>query len=233
MSIEASVERKLYLKGLLKGARQVLTVSNAFADIYRKNGVADIQVIPNGISEEMPWAPKDTSYTSRIVGGHIGGMSAHKGYYLLKQAVMEAQPDNMEFLVVDHSKEEGFEAKDTWGKVPVRFIGRVSQEKMVDLYRQIDVLFAPSTWPESFGLVTREAAACGCFVVASKLGGISEGIKNDSSGYKINPSIEELKDIIYKVSLKKCDNVISNEIVFSFSQVETLKADFYNASYET
>ena len=115
---------------------------------------------------------------------------------------MEAQPDNMEFLVVDHSKEEGFEAKDTWGKVPVRFIGRVSQEKMVDLYRQIDVLFAPSTWPESFGLVTREAAACGCWVVASKLGGLSEDVVNNVNGNVIDSSLHDIDNVLKAISKK-------------------------------
>jgi glycosyltransferase involved in cell wall biosynthesis len=30
---------------------------------------------------------------------------------------------------------------------------------VADLYAQIDVLLAPSTWPESYGLVSREALA--------------------------------------------------------------------------
>lgn len=192
ISVEASVERKLYLKGLLADARKVLTVSNAFADIYRKNDITEIEVTPNGISDDLPWAPKDTSYTPNIVGGHVGGMAEHKGYFLLKQAVLEAQPENMEFLVVDHSKEEGYESREYWGKVPVRFIGRVNQDKIVDLYRQIDVLFAPSTWPESFGLVTREAAACGCWIVASNLGGIGEGLSS-TSGIVITPNTRGLK----------------------------------------
>ena len=191
ISPEASTERKFYLKALLADARQVLTVSNAFADIYRKNGVADIDVTPNGISDELPWAPKDTSYTKNVVGGHFGGMSEHKGYFLLKQAVLEAQPENMEFLVVDHSKEEGYESREYWGKVPVTFVGRIPQHRMVELYRSIDVLFAPSTWPESFGLVTREAAACGCWVVASNLGGIGEDVTSNS-GNVIEPNVQNL-----------------------------------------
>jgi glycosyltransferase involved in cell wall biosynthesis len=198
---EASVERKLYLKGLLTSAHKVLTVSNAFADIYRKNDILDIDVTPNGISDDLPWAPKDTSYTKRIVGGHVGGMAEHKGYYLLKQAVMEAQPDNMEFLIVDHSKEEGYESHEYWGNVPVRFIGRVSQHKIVEIYRQIDVLFAPSTWPESFGLVTREAAACGCFIITSRLGGIGEGMTIDN-GILIDSSVNQLKSVFAKLKEK-------------------------------
>lgn len=192
MTLADSIERRRDLKNLLNRAEKRLTVSNAFAEIYRANGINDIDVTPNGISEYLPWKPKSTSYTENVVCGHIGSMSEHKGYYLLKEAVLESQPKNLEFLIVDHSKEEGYEHRSFWGKVPVTFIGRVDQEKIVELYRQIDVLFAPSIWPESFGLVTREAVACGCWVVASSLGGIGEDIVNGENGYIIDPTEDML-----------------------------------------
>jgi len=196
ISLADSIERRRNLKDLLHSARKVLTVSNAFAEIYRKNGITEIEVIPNGISDDIAWAPKDTSYTDRVVCGHVGGMAEHKGYYLLKEAVLEAQPESLEFLVVDHSKEESYEYRTKWGRVPVTFIGRVSQEKIVDLYRKIDVLFAPSTWPESFGLVTREAAACRCWVVASAMGGIGEDVIEGKTGYVFDPTAEKLEELL-------------------------------------
>lgn len=199
ISLADSVTRRRDLKDLLHHAKKVLTVSNAFAEIYRKNGVPQIEVIPNGISDDMPWAPKDTSYTPNVVCGHVGGMAAHKGYYLLKQAVMETQPENLEFIVVDHSKEEGYCVKRKWGRVPVTFIGRVSQDQVVELYRKMDVLFAPSLWPESFGLVTREAAACGCWIVASNLGGIGEGALDSLHNFVTPPTIENISLILKKL----------------------------------
>ncbi|WP_082829879.1 glycosyltransferase [Ectothiorhodospira sp. BSL-9] len=199
ISLAESIQRRHDLKELLHQAHKVLTVSHAFAEIYRQNGIREIEVIPNGISDDVPWAPKDTSYTDRVVCGHVGGMSEHKGYYLLKEAVLTAQPDNLEFLVVDHSKEEAYEQKSYWGKVPVTFIGRVNQDQVVDLYRRIDVLFAPSTWPESFGLVTREAAACGCWVVASDMGGIGEDLVEGITGHVINPTEKALNDVLNKI----------------------------------
>ncbi|MBT2787312.1 MULTISPECIES: glycosyltransferase [unclassified Halomonas] len=203
ISLADSVARRRDLKDLLHHAKQVLTVSNAFAEIYRKNGVPQIEVTPNGISDDMPWSPKDTSYTPNVVCGHVGGMATHKGYYLLKQAVMEAQPENLEFIVVDHSKEEGYCVKRNWGRVPITFIGRVSQDQVVELYRKMDVLFAPSLWPESFGLVTREAAACGCWVVASNLGGIGEDVVEGESGYVITPDINAILTVLSNIDLNK------------------------------
>lgn len=200
MKLADSIERRRDLKDLLHSASRVLTVSNAFADIYRRNGIPQIEVVANGVSSDIPWTQKDTSYTKRVVCGHIGGMSEHKGYYLLKEAVLQSQPKNVELLVVDHSKEEGYEQQSLWGKVPVTFIGRVSQKGIIDLYRKIDVLFAPSMWPESFGLVTREAVASGCWVVASNMGGIGEDVVQNKNGYVIEPNQSMLEAALKHIS---------------------------------
>ncbi len=197
-----SMERILYLKSLLHSAYKVLTVSNCFASIYRKNDITQIQVNKNGISESIAWQPKDTAYTDKVVCGHVGGMAEHKGYFLLKKAVTALQPKNIEMLIVDHSQDEGYQLQSYWGKVPVTFIGRLSQPRVVDLYRQIDVLMAPSTWPESYGLVTREAAACGCWVVASNMGGIGEDVVEGESGFVVEPTLQALTDCLQKINKK-------------------------------
>ncbi|MDO9106912.1 MAG: glycosyltransferase [Methylovulum sp.] len=198
-SLSDSIERILYLKDLLHSACAVLTVSESFADIYRKNEIPQIRVNKNGISESIAWQAKDTVYTDKVVCGHVGGMAEHKGYFLLKKAITKLQPKNIEMLIVDHSHEEGYRQESHWGKVPVTFIGRLSQTRVVELYRQIDVLFAPSTWPESYGLVTREAAACGCWVVASTMGGIGEDVIEGESGFVIEPTLDALTSCLIKI----------------------------------
>lgn len=197
-----SIERIHYLKGLLHQAHEVLTVSEAFARIYQKNGIPQVQVNKNGISETVHWQEKVTLYTDKVVCGHVGGMSEHKGYFLLKTAVEELQPKNIELLIVDHSKEEGYRHKSHWGKVLVTFIGRVSQTDVVELYQQIDVLFAPSIWPESYGLVTREAAACGCWIVASNMGGIGEDVVEGVSGFVIDANVDALSKCLEQIDEK-------------------------------
>ncbi|MGI9283596.1 MAG: glycosyltransferase [Endozoicomonas sp.] len=201
VSFSDSVERLMYFRELLNSAKYLLTVSEAFADIYRKNGHNQIIVNRNGISTTIDWKPKSTSYTDKVVCGHIGGMSTHKGYHLLKDAIDNIQPDNIEMLIVDHSKPEGYENKTSWGDVPVTMIGRVSQSTIVDLYQRIDVLFAPSIWPESYGLVTREATACGCWVVASDLGGIGEDVIEGETGLKVSPKLPDICQAIEKIDL--------------------------------
>ncbi len=231
VNLVQSNERIEYLTGLLHWAQEVFTVSESFANIYRKNGIHQIRVNRNGISANQPWAPKDTSDKSKVVCAHIGGMSAHKGYYLLKEVTEQLQPNNIELLLVDHSKEEGYSEQTYWGEVPVTLIGRVAQNRIVELYRKIDVLFAPSTWPESYGLVTREAAACGCWVVASNLGGIGEDIIEDQTGFRISPEIKTLCKVISDIDHKPekfKQNIEITKIRLVDTQVEELYEYYRN-----
>ncbi len=188
VSFNQSIKRRIFLKEMLLQAKKVFAVSENFAALYHKNGIINITTNKNGISDTINWFPKNTSYTPNIVCAHIGGMSAHKGYFLFKEAIEATKPKNIEVLAIDHSKEEDYVEKTDWNGVPVTIQGRISQSQIVDLYSKIDVLFAPSIWPESYGLVTREAAACGCWVVATDIGGIAEDIKQEINGLRIQPN---------------------------------------------
>jgi len=201
ISLEESINRRAYLKDLLNNASQVMAVSEAFAHLYAINGVHNVVANRNGISPRV-WPPKIPSPSGKIRLAHIGGMSAHKGYHLFKEALHKGRYSNLEALVVDHSKPDGYEARDWWGDVPVTFIGKVPQRSIGSLYARMDVLVAPSIWPESYGLVTREATAAGVWVVASNIGGIGEDIIPDRTGVVISPSVADLQRVFQELDAR-------------------------------
>jgi len=197
ISVERSLKRRMKLKTLLLGAKKVLAVSDSFAEIYRKNGFPLCETSKNGVSSGMNWLPKNTSNIDKIVLGHLGGMSNHKGYDLLKTSIQNLNSDGIELLIVDHSKGPDYTLKSKWGATDVTFIGRQPQDEIVKIYQAIDVLIAASIWPESFGLVSREAMACGCWVIASDIGGIGEDVEEGVNGHLIRSgSIDQLMDTI-------------------------------------
>lgn len=229
----ASVQRVAYLKSLLNKAETTLHVSQGFEQLYLKNGIEKTTLTKNGISSTVEWSEKDTSYTDKVVVGHIGGMSDHKGYDIFLEALSHTNGELIEALVVDHSKEPSYEQIEYVNSVRVTFIGRQPQHKILDVYQRMDVLFAPSKWPESFGLVTREAAACGCWVVASNLGGIGGDVVEGQTGFVIEPTKEALSDVFsilcsepnkYKTSAR------SDSLYYSESQVDTLVKSVYLAN---
>ena len=90
-------------------------------------------------------------------------MAAHKGYFLFKEAVEQAKLSNTEIIIINHAQQTGTVTYDDWNGTPVTFLPKFKQAEISQLYSMIDVLVAPSMWPESFGLVTREAAASRAF----------------------------------------------------------------------
>ncbi len=181
-----SVDRRMRLKSVLNAAQRVFGVSAGFTDLYRRNGIHRAVPNVNGIAAQA-WVPRPVRPTGPVVVAHIGGMSDHKGYHLFRAALHEANFSNLAALVVDHSKPWNHVAHECWGSVRVTVVGRVPQAEIAQLFGAIDVLFAPSIWPESFGLVTREARAAGVWVVASNLGGIGEDVIAGVNGHLIDP----------------------------------------------
>lgn len=199
VSADESIERRIYLKGLLNSAYKSLVVSESFAEIYRKNNINNVVVTRNGVMPRL-WKERTPSKSGRLRVAHIGGMSNHKGYHLFKHALSRGGFDNLEALIVDHAHDGGYESHDNWSGVPVTFIGKVPQDRIEDLYARMDVLVAPSIWPESYGLVTREAAAAGVWVVASNVGGIGEDVQSGVNGWCINPNEDDLYSVFCELN---------------------------------
>ena len=224
ISLEQSIKRRTNLKTLLTQANGVLVVSETFREIYHKNGITNATTNKNGISDSVHWQTKETKYTEKVICALIGGMSSHKGFDIFKEAVTQFNGDNLEILVVDHSKESTYLVKALLGNIPVTIVGHVNQEDIVNLYKKIDVLFAPSIWPESFGLVTREAMACDCWIVASDIGGIGEDV-SATNGFKIAPTAKNLLVVLKKINKnpKKYKGLSkSPHIRYSYEQVNEL-----------
>lgn len=80
----------------------------------------------------------------------------------------------------------------------VVFAGRISDEEKADHYQLADVYVMPSRG-EGFGIVLLEAMACGVPVIASKVDGSREALRNGELGELVNPANpEEIKTAILR-----------------------------------
>ncbi len=91
----------------------------------------------------------------------------------------------------------------------VLFLGKISREKLLDLYSQAHVVVLTSL-EESFSLVVAEAMATGTPVVASPVGIVPDVIKDGKNGLIVDPT--NPKDIADKLFLLLNDNVLSRTI---------------------
>jgi len=195
------VARRLDLMVLLGRANRVLAVSESFAAIYRAASLTTVGVNENGVAD-LPATPQRHSRPegAPIVIGFVGGMSAHKGYDLLRGIVRDASFPNLEFLIVDHSMDYGSSRWSRWGDSRIRFVGRYPQTRVHELYGELDILAAPSLWPESFGLVTREALLAGVPVIASDRGDIGRHVTSGADGWIVDVTTPQaLHDLLTRL----------------------------------
>ena len=67
----------------------------------------------------------------------------------------------------------------------VRMIGTVALPRLVEHYREADLLVLPSIWQESYGLPVAEAMACGVPVLATLSGGVPELVRAGVTGWLV------------------------------------------------
>jgi glycosyltransferase involved in cell wall biosynthesis len=184
----ARIGRSLRVRAALAGAEQVLAVSEEFEKVYRAHGVTNICTVANGVSK-LPPPNRKPSADGRVRLGYVGGISDHKGHRLIKRALQSTAFENLSLLAIDHSlgyREQRPIAR--WGTTPVQYVGKIPQGRVMELYDNLDVLLAPSIWPESFGLVAREALMSGLWVVASDRGAIGADVTPGVNGFVIDVS---------------------------------------------
>ena len=183
----AALERRDDLEEILARAAGRWAVSEPFAALYRQAGIRDVTVLEND------WTPMQGSIRPTRLPDeplricHVGGMAIHKGYPVLRAAILLQPLPNGVVTVIDHSLAEGESYTASWNGTPIQFRAPAPMEQMAEFYASQDVLVAPSTWPESYGLVTREALSAGLWVIASDIGALAEPIEEGVNGNKFPP----------------------------------------------
>ncbi|MFE1601955.1 glycosyltransferase [Methylobacterium sp. ID0610] len=183
IGLTESASRGAQLRDALGAAAARLAVSAPFAEIYRACGF-DVAVVANGVSrlEPAPRAPAGP----RVRLAHLGGTQHHKGAYLIEAALRQNAFRNLSLTLVDLFRDDGDVSHTIWGTTPVTIVGKIPSGRIEETYARSDVVLAPSIWPESFGLVSREALSAGCWVVASRLGAMGEAVVEGENGFLVD-----------------------------------------------
>ena len=123
--------------------------------------------------------------------GRLEAMEQAKGF----DQVMQALPDllkevpNLTYLICGEGSDRPRleqKARQLKLETQVVFAGHVAEEAKVDHYRLADAYVMPSR-REGFGIVFLEAMACGVPVVASKIDGSREAVRDPGWGVLVNP----------------------------------------------
>jgi glycosyltransferase involved in cell wall biosynthesis len=189
--LQADRRRRVLLQGVLAGAAARLAVSEAFAAVYRRGGVEDVSVVENDW-QPMALAPRRVRPRQQPLRlCYVGGMALHKGYAVLQAALLRHSLADAgagaELTVIDATLQPHHTYTRLWNGTPVHGRASVPMAEMAAFYADQDVLIAPSIWPESYGLVTREALSAGLWVVASDIGALADPIQPGVNGHVVPP----------------------------------------------
>jgi D-inositol-3-phosphate glycosyltransferase len=187
-------------RAVARGADQVIAASESEQQtLIEEYGAspARISVIPCGVDTEM-FRPLD-SREARVSLGldpdvpvllFIGRIEPLKGIDVLIRA--SAQLDGrFQLLVVGGDEKDAMrihelhtlaEEMGILGKVV--FADAVPHEELPRYYNAASICVVPSYY-ESFGLVALEAMACGVPVIASRVGGLKETVRDGQTGYLV------------------------------------------------
>jgi glycosyltransferase involved in cell wall biosynthesis len=160
-----------------------------------------IVVIPNGINIEdfdIPYSKEECRDKLGLPIDEnmilfVGILSPYKGPDVLVRAMPEISKKNRDTKLVfvgSGGMREELEklCKKTGVEKNVKFAGFVEENLKPLYYRAADVFCLPSTMStESFGIVNLEAMACGVPIVASKIGGIPDVVKDGENGLLVPP----------------------------------------------
>jgi phosphatidylinositol alpha-mannosyltransferase len=185
---------------VINGLDERIAVSPAARDYISAYFPGPYRIIPNGVdvtlfgNASLPPLPQFSDGFNILF---VGRLEPRKGFrYLIKAyaRVKTALPQSRLLVVGPYTVADRlpFERElRRLGLSDVHFIGYVPDEELARYYQCSQVLCAPSTGFESFGMVLLEAMAAGTPIVASNIDGYSNVVKHQREGLLVSP-----KDVV-------------------------------------
>lgn len=136
-------------------------------------------VIPNPYRDQLFLTTTSILKKKRIV--YLGRLVSDKGCEILVKAFakIERLQSEVELFIVGDGPEKDkllnlVKLNSIQSKV--FFLGEKQGDELVKILQESKIMVIPSLWKEPFGIVALEGIACGCQVLASNIGGLSEAV---------------------------------------------------------
>lgn len=175
---------RLFIPLILASSKKIITISQ-----FSKKEIIDhyslsaekIVVIYNGIDEKFYHLP-DTEHKEEYLLG-VSSLDSRKNFKGLIEAFIKLNHPSL-ILYIIGDQNNAFKNMDVMTDKRIKFLGRVSDEKLIDYYSGALAFIYPSFY-EGFGFPPLEAMACGAAVICSNTASLPE-VGGDAVMY-INP----------------------------------------------
>jgi glycosyltransferase involved in cell wall biosynthesis len=179
---------------------RILAVSEGIRATLLRAGIPPgrIAVIPSAVDLSRFASTPDPERARRGLGlpgdafvvGSIGHLAPHKGHAVLVEAARRALAGNprLRFLLVGRGEEEAA-LREAVARAGIAGAFQLAgfREEVADILPALDLLAFPSLAGEGSPAAPKEAMACGVPVVASRIQGVDEVIRDGVDGILVTP----------------------------------------------
>lgn len=185
---------------ILKKSVMIFTVSEfskkEIIDFYGVNP-NKIHVIPNAVNDIFK-SKNTNEFTTKPFALAVSSPCYHKNFDLLIDSFLEKNLDLDLKIIGSISSTFSSRKKDLITDERVQFLGRVSDEELINLYQQSLFFVFPSLY-EGFGIPPLEAQSCGCPVISSNAASMPEVLR--TSAYYFDPKSKiSIQDSLVRIT---------------------------------
>ena len=175
----------------LAPAHCVIVLSDYWRKYFTDNlGLKNVSVLPNMVESGMSSKEKENRSKTRFL--YLGVLTRDKGVDTLVRAykiVAECLKDKTELIIagtgfLEQELKEFVGREITGGKV--YFTGWVNHEERDRLLEQSDIIVLPSLF-ECQPMSLLEGMAAGCGIVATRIGGVPDIVRDNENGFLVEP----------------------------------------------
>ena len=183
-------ERLERAKRVFQEVDRFVAPSRSVADEFVRLGVdaCRMEVSANGHAPVPPRSVQRPRRPLRI--GFVGTVVWHKGVHELIEAARALASRDYEIRIFGDlgiAPDYASALRESAKGLPVQFDGGFDEDRVADVFAEIDVCVVPSLWPENAPLTIQEAILTGVPVVGARIGGIPECVAEGVTGRLFDP----------------------------------------------
>jgi glycosyltransferase involved in cell wall biosynthesis len=210
----ATLDRNTLERQMILGASRLIAVGPYVRDHALALRRDEVDLVPPGVDARRFAPGGDPDPANVLFVGPLDDAYRWKGVDVLWEAfrrLRRRRPQARLTLVGDGDRRAELERRAQAEGLPVTFRGRVPDDLLVDEYRRAALVVLPSTSEaESFGMVLAEANACGRPVVASRIGGLPDFVRDGDNGLLAQP--DDPDDLAEKIGTLLDDPNLAAEL---------------------
>ena len=197
-------ERSTRIHELLNDVDLFIAPSKYLKDRFIDFGIHSdkIRLSRNGLNGTL-FKNIQKTRSNKLRFAFIGTILPAKGLHILIEAFNRINRRDVELRIYGRLyRYTGFESylpylkRITRNKL-IRFMGEFNHAEIFNIFKEIDILIAPSIWHENSPIVIQEALSSNTPVIASRIGGIPELLEDGINGLLFNAG--DSKDLQQKI----------------------------------